>query len=697
MNGAHKIIRYKLEGTPSKIRIQTPPQKAFVLLQSAVGQHFLDDYTLRQEMSLAVEYASRMLSAAEDFSKEESNHGQVALECMLMRRRLATSLWSSNDGVLNQIGGVGQKTAARLSMNGIKNFDDLLSKSSNEIEQACGRKSPFGQQLRIAASKIVSGRLSVSGHLEGMNITNQSPVMVCEISGENTSSASDVQDSVLKYTLVIYTDRAGGTLLFLSDLSGPSSHRVNCPSKFGRVYIRLVSNIVGLDSSLAIDGNDTVEKSQFSLTPSGKNKVPKRAEVSAKNHSPNIMRHMVTGVDDLRVQKRKSVDVTAHTPSSTKASSSVAKESNSNRSIVTPSPSTNERTVSIREKNALSKEPLAPSKKKTGHGLIEASRYGTNPVLSRVPTRIRTQNGTSWKRQKKEQKVLQQRAFGSPKENPFSSFKFDPNDCEQELEKSCEIIVPPTSHTPTTKTPIMSRRIIPKSTPKPAHFNKSPVMAHVQRRSRFSSLARSRNDLTSITSRPNIPRQEILRQKAQEQEALRPGTLQSTMPNYEFAQSGAAPGYHTMTQHTDSFNSHYNELGKYEQGMYFEEEQWDSDNFIQNQNPWVESSQSQNVYNNHLMGDRYEDVPSYQNGEQYQDLRPDSFAAPFADNFPTDYYLENGYQPFGQPLEDSFQPITQAHETYEERQMIPEGMVITVEGEGNEEKLKADFESAFFG
>ena len=69
----------------------------------------------------------------------------------------------------------------------------------------------------------------------------------------------------------------------------------------------------------------------------------------------------------------------------------------------------------------------------------------------------------------------------------------------------------------------------------------------------------------------------------------------------------------------------------------------------------------------------------------------------FANNFPTDYYLENGYQPFGQPLEDSFQPITQAHKTYVERQMIPEGMVITVEGEGNEEKLKADFESAFFG
>ena len=44
------MIKYKLDGPPSKVRIQTPAQKTFVLLQSAIGQHYLDDYTLRQEM-----------------------------------------------------------------------------------------------------------------------------------------------------------------------------------------------------------------------------------------------------------------------------------------------------------------------------------------------------------------------------------------------------------------------------------------------------------------------------------------------------------------------------------------------------------------------------------------------------------------------------------------------------------------------
>ena len=94
LNNAHKMVKHKLQGgPPSKIRVQTSSQKTFIMLQSAIGQQYLEDYTLRQEMNLSVEYASRMLSAAEDFSIEESKHGKVALECLLMRRCLATSLW----------------------------------------------------------------------------------------------------------------------------------------------------------------------------------------------------------------------------------------------------------------------------------------------------------------------------------------------------------------------------------------------------------------------------------------------------------------------------------------------------------------------------------------------------------------------------------------------------------------------------
>ena len=103
LNEVYKGSKHKYDGPQSKIRIQKSCQKAFVLLQAAISQCYIDDFTLRQEMTFTVDYASRMLMAAEDYSLEGSKHGKVALECLLLRRCLATSLWGSQDGVLNQV------------------------------------------------------------------------------------------------------------------------------------------------------------------------------------------------------------------------------------------------------------------------------------------------------------------------------------------------------------------------------------------------------------------------------------------------------------------------------------------------------------------------------------------------------------------------------------------------------------------
>eukprot|EP00957_Ditylum_brightwellii_P081451 6196001-Ditylum_brightwellii.AAC.1 len=85
-------------------------------------------------MNQAVDYATRMLQAVEDYSVEGSKHGQVALESLLLRRSLATSLWSAKDGVLNQLRGVGHKTTAKLKMNKIITFADVLEHPSCDIE-----------------------------------------------------------------------------------------------------------------------------------------------------------------------------------------------------------------------------------------------------------------------------------------------------------------------------------------------------------------------------------------------------------------------------------------------------------------------------------------------------------------------------------------------------------------------------------
>jgi hypothetical protein len=134
---------------------------------------------------------------------------------------------------------------------------------------------------------------------------------------------------------------------------------------------------------------------------------------------------------------------------------------------------------------------------------------------SKGPKRLRAQNST-WQRKRFEQQSLQQRAFGSQKENPFSSFKFDPNNVENQLEQESNNA---------SQTALSSD--ISASFP----LEKSEVnLRHSQRRSRFLSAGSSRGLQTpskrfqamrrqrTVSAYPRISMQQLLLQKATEQE-----------------------------------------------------------------------------------------------------------------------------------------------------------------------------------
>ena len=89
LNALHHDVRFRIisDLAPSKVKVQKPSQKCFVLLQGAIGQHHLDNFTLRQEMTKMVEYAMRMLVAAEAYAIEGTGHGIVALGCLQLKRR----------------------------------------------------------------------------------------------------------------------------------------------------------------------------------------------------------------------------------------------------------------------------------------------------------------------------------------------------------------------------------------------------------------------------------------------------------------------------------------------------------------------------------------------------------------------------------------------------------------------------------
>jgi len=245
----HKMIKYKLDGPPSKVTIQTPTEKAFVLLQAAIGQHFLEDFTLRSEMSFMVEYATRLLCAVEEYSIDGSMNGQVALQSLKLRRSLATSLWGASDGVLNQLRGVGHKTTAKLRFSKILSFVDVLSASSEEIERAAGREPPFGKELRTAVSKILKNTLQLSACVESEGGVPK--FVVCSLARRGTLPGTehvenDESAGIVKYTLVVFTDRPGGSLVFQPNITSVGEYRLQCPQA-GKIFVHLIASMVGLD------------------------------------------------------------------------------------------------------------------------------------------------------------------------------------------------------------------------------------------------------------------------------------------------------------------------------------------------------------------------------------------------------------------------------------------------------------------
>ena len=204
LNECNKLVHYKLGSPPSKFKIQSSNHKTFVLLQAGIGQLFLDDYTLRQEMTSLTDQCSAILTAAQLFSVKGTGHGHVALQCFKMKRSLYACLWGANSGVLNQINGLGQQCTKVLSMNGITTFSDVLSSSDETIGRASGRGLQFASELRAKVSQLLSDRLEICASLVSDESTNKPKGVVCRLkpAKDAPNSNNGESGSGLRYILV---------------------------------------------------------------------------------------------------------------------------------------------------------------------------------------------------------------------------------------------------------------------------------------------------------------------------------------------------------------------------------------------------------------------------------------------------------------------------------------------------------------
>jgi len=286
LNAAHKILKlHKLEGPPSKVRVKEPWEKAFVLLQVYIEGLELEgnDYAMRQEMNSMVEYASRMLAAIEEYSAKGSKHGNVAVQSLKIRRALAVHLWNGNDGLLRQIKGISKSLSYSLHLAGISTFDNVMQSSEEKIEKAASRSPPFGADLRKACSKLLRSRLKISASIETAAGAVTPSSLICSLervadTEEAVSSFAEAsgKNSDVTYTLVAYTDRPGGGVLFKENIAGPETFKALIPSRFGKISVRLIAGIVGLDDSFDLEGNDEIAPSSMFGSQAAKGASAKR-------------------------------------------------------------------------------------------------------------------------------------------------------------------------------------------------------------------------------------------------------------------------------------------------------------------------------------------------------------------------------------------------------------------------------------
>jgi ATP-dependent DNA helicase HFM1/MER3 len=249
LNEIHKQIKYKLDGPPSKVRVQQPYEKAFVLIQGSISQVTLQDYAMKQELATVVDFAYRTLQAIEDYGANGCRSGMLAIAAIKLRRSLAMNLWGSGDGVLKQFQNLDATTLAGLRMHGVSSFEDVMSTPEQDLEKATNRKAPFGLNLRNAVAKVLQSRLKVSAGFDAAAST-----VTCKIEPYSTD---DVQvsapghefgsSSTLTYTMIALIDAPGGCLCYRKNISKAESFTFGCPSATTTISIHLIASMIGLD------------------------------------------------------------------------------------------------------------------------------------------------------------------------------------------------------------------------------------------------------------------------------------------------------------------------------------------------------------------------------------------------------------------------------------------------------------------
>ena len=336
---------------------------------------------------------------------------------------MATSLWGSKDGVLNQIKGVGARTTEMLLKSNVISFEDVCAKSSNEIEQLTNRKQPFGQELRASVAKILRNYLIIRAHIE-RDEPSGSSFVVCKVERNYpVDSNSSYDQNICWYTLAVYSDQSNGSILmFRENLSNEGEHRISSPNVFGKIHVHLISSLVGLDTSVTLENEDSMSqvkaevkspvRNYFDVDKSD-NKGVSSSKKKTNTNNKEVCKHIISGkraqmaehsslvqnVQDFRVRsksdffKEQKLDRRSLTPTNK------ADTANNTQKFVTPSPYAQSK---ANGEETTSQRACDTSKKRSNMGYNEKASQDRNFSNTFTPNRMSKNATNNWQNQKQQ-------------------------------------------------------------------------------------------------------------------------------------------------------------------------------------------------------------------------------------------------------------------------------------------------------
>jgi len=167
---------------PNSRGAMTAQKKCFQMLQArceeSAGFRFSDSGLARQ-MNQVVDNALRVLAGLAAYFKTK-NLSHLATARML-EKCLRQKMWENSRFIAAQIRGIGSSTAKKLAGGKLSSFDAIEQASTAKIEVICGRKFPFGSNLKRNARTLLSGVLVL--HASQTSVTDSDVTVTLVVRG----------------------------------------------------------------------------------------------------------------------------------------------------------------------------------------------------------------------------------------------------------------------------------------------------------------------------------------------------------------------------------------------------------------------------------------------------------------------------------------------------------------------------------